>query len=57
MDDYMGIPEDTKWFVDNSHKILDVYDLLEDEKSKQVYATVLSNRIAHPIAEIGRAHV
>ncbi len=51
MDDYMGIPEDTKWFVDNSHKILDVYDLLEDEKSKQVYATVLSNRIAHPIAE------
>lgn len=51
IDAFMGIPEDTKWFAGNSHKILEVYDLLEDKKSKQVYATVLSNRIAHPVAK------
>lgn len=51
IDAFMEIPEDTKWFADNSNKILEVYDLLADEKSKQVYATVLSNRIAHPVAK------
>ena len=51
LDDYMEIPDDTKWFIDNKNKIIEVYDLLEDEKSKQVYSTVLSNRIAHPVAK------
>lgn len=51
VDAFLEIPENTKWFTDNSDKILEVYDLLDDKKSKQVYATVLSNRIAHPVAK------
>ena len=37
-------PRHTEWFVQN--RILDIYDMLADEESKRVYASVLCNRIA-----------
>lgn len=36
-----------EWFVENSSKILKVYQLLEDEESKKIYANIICNRIAN----------
>jgi len=41
---FSNIKRSKKWFSEN--RIMDVYDMLADEESKRVYASLLTNRIA-----------
>lgn len=36
----------SNWFYDNKSKILEVFDMLEDDKSKEIYTNVFCNRVA-----------
>lgn len=40
-----------EWFEENREKILQVYDLYEDDKSKEIYTEIICNRIAPHLAE------
>ncbi|MBN7573061.1 hypothetical protein C1H57_00400 [Clostridium sp. 2-1] len=41
----VNLPMDREWFVNNSNKFLEVYNIIDDDKSKRIYADVISNRI------------
>ena len=43
------MPADNQYFSDN--KIMEVFDLLSDEKSREIYGNVLAQRMALPLAK------
>lgn len=40
-----NLPINRKWFKENSNKLLEVYDILEDSISKKIYSMIVSARI------------
>lgn len=46
-----GLPKNKGWFWGNMSNIKKVYDLLEDDRSKEVFVNILCNRIAPGLSE------
>lgn len=46
LDEVMDNCRDKEWFIGEKEKILEAFDYLEDEKSKEVFTNVFCNRVA-----------
>ena len=52
LDDIMDANQDTKYYMDQEDKMLKVFDMLEDQKSMEVYVNTICLRIAPHLAKI-----
>lgn len=42
----VNLPMKSEWFTHNSDKLLEVYNIIDDDKSKEIYANVVCSRIS-----------